>query len=219
LALTQHCFNSLRKRAGHPYIHIVLDNGSKDGTVDWLRLSNVADEVVVLPKNVGIACGCNMLRELVMANKPSLVIKMDNDCEILTAGLLDQVVDLYDRLCKSYSFEPRQMPVLSPHVSGIRTQVHRQHIENLCSHEIGWTQIVGGLFHIVPIQHYERYLYDESLPLAYGNDGHFCKWLRGEGVPIGYIEDLHVAHYMTTDGQEAAMPEYFKRKRIEEVQL
>lgn len=210
LELTSTCLSSLHAKAGRPFKHIVLDNGSEDGTQDWLVNSRDRFEsLFLLKENIGIARACNLLKAHILGAKPGLIIKMDNDCEVVSDGILASIASLYGQLVPPF-------PVLSPHVSGIRTLVPRSHHTEVGGFRIGWTQIVGGLFHIVPVAVYQEYTYDESLPKARGNDGHFCKWLRDRGISIGYIEDLHVNHYQTTDGQERLFPEYFKRKKIEE---
>jgi len=36
LQYTQDCFSSLWQNAGMPFDHYIVDNGSEDGTVEWL---------------------------------------------------------------------------------------------------------------------------------------------------------------------------------------
>ena len=218
LELTRRCLPLLHEKAGHRFAHVVLDNGSTDGTVEWLRSKyTMFSNIVYEMENVGIARACNHLKEIVLSHSPDLVIKMDNDCEVLSDEILKSISMLYEHMVDSRPFTKfRSLPVLSPHVSGCRTRVKRIGAVETGGFRIGWTQIVGGLFHVVPVAVYKEYCHDETLPKAWGNDGHFCKWLRERGTAIGYIEDLHVAHYLTTDGQERMFPEYFERKKLEE---
>jgi hypothetical protein len=54
LDYTKHCLETLRAQAGYPYDHIILDNGSSDGTVEWLRRPDF-HAVVRYPVNAGIS--------------------------------------------------------------------------------------------------------------------------------------------------------------------
>jgi hypothetical protein len=111
---------------------------------------------------------------------------------------------------------------LSPRVEGINRQPTRVTHAYLAGHQIGLTAIIGGLFHVLPAAMYrEFYLqggYDETLPLAKGQDDQLCEWLRMNGYRKGYIEDVVVEHYEGTDAQARRFPEYFERKFREEMQ-
>jgi GT2 family glycosyltransferase len=56
LEYTKHCFETLRVNAGCDYDHFVLDQGSGDGTAEWLIRQDDL-EVVPLAENVGICRG------------------------------------------------------------------------------------------------------------------------------------------------------------------
>ncbi len=213
LPYTQHCLSSFYENAGYPFKHFILDNGSQDGTPEWLRVNIPPEHTVIYSQeNLGIARAANQLRPQVLSSNPDLIIKLDNDCEVLTPNILARIVAFYEAV----KAEGAVLPVTSPLVHGLRTRVGRIGYAKVGLFTLEYTQIVGGIFHVVPVGVYSQYAYDETLPKAFGNDGHFCKWLRERGVPIGYISELDVAHYETTDGQELRFPVYFKRKRIEE---
>jgi GT2 family glycosyltransferase len=55
---TKKCFQSLQENAGYSYDHYIIDNGSKDGTADWLKEGNYT-KVIYNPENVGISNGSN----------------------------------------------------------------------------------------------------------------------------------------------------------------
>ena len=64
LEYTKRSFASLKENAGCRYDHFVLDNGSKDGTWDWLTDK---DDLFVVNSdhNVGISAGMNYLLDLI----------------------------------------------------------------------------------------------------------------------------------------------------------
>ncbi len=211
LAYTQHCFATLASKAGVPYDHYVVDNGSEDGTVEWLQNTYRPKKVIRFHYNAGISRASNVALTHVFMTRYDLIVKFDNDCEVVSDNILGQIVEIYE---DGKVFAPQY--ILSPAVGGIANQPKRVRYTMLAGRRIGLTSIVGGLFHVVPLAVYRRYHYPENLPLARGQDDHFCHWARANGCEVGYIEGLQVNHYRTTDGQAQDYPEYFERKWREE---
>lgn len=232
LQYTKDCFASLRENAGMPFDHYVFDNGSTDGTQEWL-MSELDERrlfaVCRFGTNQGISFGSNYCVDAIFdpprahpfsffdrgASKPDrydLICKFDNDCYIRTPNILPQI--------RAVAAEAGDNWILSPRVEGINKQPKRVRTVDIGGHPIGETGIVGGLFHIVPASVYRRYMdaggYPEDLPLAKYQDDRFCHWWRKQGGRCGYIEDLVVEHYEGTDAQAKRFPEYFSRKWAEE---
>lgn len=220
LDYTKHCFNSLRDKAGHQFDHFVIDNGSHDDTQEWIVeeiRSGRLRSIIRLPENKGISVASNLALNRICDLGYDLIIKMDNDCEVISENLLGQIVEIYEDIL-SKPFNPSY--VLSPRVEGINNQPARAAFESHGGRRIGLTGIIGGLFHIVPAKVYKAYLeqggYPEGLPKAHGQDDNFCHWVLSNGGKLGYIEGLIVNHYEGTDGQAKRYPDYFQRKFKEE---
>jgi len=211
LDYTKLCFDLLRSHAGVPFDHFVLDNGSTDGTQEWLERKYRPYLFLKQPKNEGISRGSNMVLDAIFyRRKYDLVCKFDNDCEVISENILGQMTEIYSDV----KFGPRY--ILSPRVEGIVHQPTRVRYTMLAGRRIGLTAIVGGLFHVVPAAVYSRYRYPEALPPGKGQDDHFCDWARRSGCEVGYVEGLIVNHYRGTDQQAQDYPEYFERKWREE---
>ncbi|MGB9683276.1 MAG: glycosyltransferase, partial [bacterium] len=87
LEYTKKCIESIRKYTPEPYELIVVDNGSKDGTVEYLE--NQPDiKLVKNPTNVGFAMGNNMGMKLA---KGDYVVILNNDT-IVTQGWLTRFI-------------------------------------------------------------------------------------------------------------------------------
>jgi GT2 family glycosyltransferase len=212
LEYTRHCFGTLLQNAGYPFDHFILDNGSQDGTPEWIREHYRPKFFHQRDYNIGISRGSNfLLGKILYESDYDLIIKMDNDCEVLTSELLRKVVILFETLLAN-----NINMLLSPRVEGINRQPNRAYYLNNFLFRIGVTGIIGGLFHIVPAAIYRKYRYPENLALAKGQDDHFCNWARENDILKGYIEDLVVNHYEKTTGQAEWFPEYFERKWKEE---
>lgn len=217
LAYTQQSFASLREKAGQPYRHFVYDNGSQDGTRDWLMYClSYYYSVRCEPDNAGISVASNECLKTIFncCSKVDLIIKMDNDCRVVSPNILTEFARIYDE-------DPEaQKWVLAPRVEGIVHQPRRARTHQLAGHEIGVTAIVGGIFHVVPAPIYREFMeaggYPEDGFLAAGQDDFLCEWLRQNRISKGYVEDLVVEHIDGTNGQAAKYPEYFERKWREE---
>lgn len=207
-------FASLKEKAGYPYKHWVFENGSQDGTHEWVILNCEPSRTFMAATNQGISIASNICVKAILAmDNPDLVIKMDSDCQVITPNILASFARIYE--------DPEaQRWVLAPRVQGIVNQPRRVRTHQLAGHEIGVTAIVGGIFHVVPTKIYREFMqdggYDEGLPLAALQDDQFCEWLRAHGYQKGYVEDLECAHIDGTAGQAAKYPEYFQRKWREE---
>ena len=210
LDYSKHCLSLLRRKAGICYDHYVVDNGSTDGTREWLLKNELGfRQVFLAPENMGISSASNLALDMIWRScvDYSLIVKMDNDCEIVSDNIMRSIASV---------FEAKQNIVLSPYVEGINRQPHRGSYEEVAGMKIGYTAIVGGLFHVVPSVLYRDYKYPEDLPKAWGQDDHFCAWVKSKGCDVGYAEDLRVNHFETTNGQCKKYPEYFNRKWKEE---
>lgn len=196
LEYTKRMFEQL-KNCGVKYDHYILDNGSKDGTMDWLVHQDIKD-LTYFKKNMGIWAGIQKILNLTRRFREyDYVVKIDNDMEFPYDNWLKELIDKY---------EENDFDILSPFVQGIcsgKGGVPRLGYEN----GIGIVPHVGGAA-LLTIPEY----YDEDVPLdkpkAQGWDTWFC-----EGLKCGIVEKIIVKH--NTKEQEKNMKWYYKRKKKE----
>lgn len=202
LAYTKHCFGLLHELAGCDFDHYVLDQGSQDGTSDWLRAEYAPTWVELLPENVGVSRGINTLVDQARKRGYDWYVKFDNDCELLTPNVLaDALAD--------------EKWILSPHIHGLNEPPPIQRETQVNGMRVGVPPMIGGIFMAVPAWVFERYRHDESNPVWGMDDVQLCHWFRGNGGDVGYMLDHHANHYETTKGQEQRYPDYFERKYAE----
>jgi len=82
---TRMCLDSIRARTDEPYELIVVDNGSTDATVDYLR-SQSDVKLIENPDNRGFPAGCN---QGIRAAGGDQILLLNNDV-IVTTGWLDR---------------------------------------------------------------------------------------------------------------------------------
>ncbi|KAF0169898.1 MAG: wbdA, partial [Limisphaerales bacterium] len=86
LAYTKLCLASLRAHTTEPYNIFIVDNGSTDGTREWLAAQTDENLFVEFsPANLGVPGGRNRLLQLIQPHlrEDGFVIFMDNDIEVM----------------------------------------------------------------------------------------------------------------------------------------
>jgi len=105
LEYTKLCFESLYHKAGVSFSHFIVDNGSTDGTQEWLENPDPMGATWCMPEsrtlifnkeNRGISIASNQaINAIFKGDVPSLpgsrinydiIVKVDNDCLFLTDG-------------------------------------------------------------------------------------------------------------------------------------
>jgi GT2 family glycosyltransferase len=92
LAYTKRCFEALRTLTEHAsWRLIVVDNGSTDGTVEWLRTQDWLT-VVENGKNLGFTKGCNI--GIRAARPEEDIVLMNNDIIVVDPHWLERLQDI-----------------------------------------------------------------------------------------------------------------------------
>lgn len=82
LEYTRGCLTSLARHTSCPNTVFVLDNGSTDGSADWLS-GRKGLELTLSPANLGVSAGRNLLiYEILRSSGDGLMVFMDNDVEV-----------------------------------------------------------------------------------------------------------------------------------------
>lgn len=210
LKYTQACLALLwREWRQQEFDHFIWDNGSTDGTEEWLRavaLRHKGDVYVHHhPTNVGIKAPFRAFLNRVGPDY-DVIIKFDNDCEIITPGTLSRVVDAHEA-----AQGMRRALLISPIVTGLGPDGQRIRGDGGTSFELGAQPVssagLGGLFqafspHIRDFRH-------GRLDYA-GQDPEINRWWGEREWLRGYLKTCRVAHHKTTAKQVREYPSYFE---------
>ena len=192
LDYTKRMFSQL-KNCGVEYDHFVLDNGSTDGTPEWLKKQDLK-WLSLSPDNKGLWQGIKLILDETDNFKGyDLVLKLDNDMEFPEDNWLKDLIEVY---------ESRDFDLMSPFVEGIqkgRGGVRRIRIED----GIGVVKQLGGASLLCKPEHYGFPV--PNLGKAQGWDRWFSLGMR-----CGIVENIHVKH--DTVKQEEEKPDYYIRK-------
>jgi len=213
LKYTKQSFASLKKTAGYLYDHYVVDNGSKDGTQEWLKENIDEDKLILNEKNVGISKASNQAVDLIKQHGGyDIIVKWDNDCIGLTKNWLTKMIEIW---------KSNHMFALSCYVQGLADHpggASRLGFGLVKGELVGVTKHLGGICHFVDARAYDVFRWDENSFLHGVQDLEFSQWLQFHQYSMGYLENYFVSHGpMGTELQKKDYPDYFER-RIKERQ-
>lgn len=212
LAYTKLAFQSLHEKAGIPFDHFVIDQGSQDVSRHWLEVQqNITIKfLTLLDQNWGISAGTNLaLDQIEQAGDYDLVVKFDNDCLVQTENLLARMVQAYQDLSRDH-----QPLVLGPKVNGLRNNQVRLKTWDTGHETVSRVAIVGGICQMIGGDLVKVRL--PGLKMAWGQDDFLSDQVNKKGGLAALVESCEVEHMETTDGQFKRFPEYFERKWAEE---
>jgi GT2 family glycosyltransferase len=205
LDYTRHCFAQLHENAGCDFDHFVLDQGSTDGTPEWLRDEYDPHALALLPANLGISRGLNTLLDEFDLDDYDVIVKIDNDCELVQPNTLRDVCDL--AVAGGCLLSPRILGLNQPPQATRELRIGDEIILDIPQ--------IGGIFLAAPSWLYDEFRYSETNPPWGVDDVEVCAWWRRRGGTCGYVKRLEAWHYEGTAGQERRWPDYFTRKRSE----
>lgn len=205
LDYTKKMYSSMMKTAGYEFDWFVVDNGSKDKTVEFLQ--GKAFRLATNSKNFGISKASNQALDRIKEDGPyDVIIKIDNDCQFLTNDWLKEIVDLLER---------NKMLIVSPRVEGLRDNpggVPRTRYFYIGHHFLGMAPHIGGICCAADAKIYENFRWEEEDFLHGEQDYVFSKYVTGQQKILAYMENLIVEHIDTTAGQLKTYPKYEQAK-------
>ena len=200
LYYTSHCFKRLKNFAGESFEHIVVDNGSQDGTPELLQEEGF--NIIRNNKNRGITIASIQGYRWLLDKKIDIIIKMDSDCELLTPDTLIALDKFFEEAGENY--------IISPVVKGIDTKPSIISKDKVGSFQFNKTNHIGGIFRAMKINAFTDTVNNCKLL----NDAVLNAYFREKNKEIGYLPAVEVNHFETTKGQEKRYPEYFNKKYI-----
>jgi GT2 family glycosyltransferase len=193
LDLTKQMMYSLEKNTHILFDHYIIDQGSDDGTLEYLKTfkyKNANLYLFPLPKNIGINAGdCFALEQI--GREYDIIIKLDNDALIMTDSWLEKCILVL-----------RKKIIISPYVIGLldnRGGVPRYAYDP--DKHLSYAPALGGICLIGR----SRAWFEDSNgfdgrynPDYHHDDMEFCDRLRSSGYKFAYKEDVIISHLDTS---------------------
>lgn len=219
LEYTKQMYKSIHERSGYAFDWFVIDQGSTDGTQEWIK-SLTRDQKAdtkwreklrykLYENNVGIAKGWNNAIEFIKSEgEYDIVVKVDNDAELMTQDWLKDMVEIFER---------NTTLILSPYVEGLEGApggVLRQRQSGdspyvtINDRVLGVVPYLGGIVYAAPMKLYDDWKFNEKYE---GNKDYLLSMYAAQnGYSLFYMEEYRVWHIDGTKGQKEKYPDYFK---------
>lgn len=216
LVSTRNTFESMRQaRPGHKYHHYVYDQGSTDGTEQWLCDMHEAGRLHSVTRwgeNVGISVGFNRAFNA-LKDSYDFIMSVDNDCEFKTKHWLKKLLNAHKALSKKDA-----RTIIAPRVKNLQNVPSTYAIHAEGGFRFSFVEILGGICRLIPVGALtcgDGFTFEERLPKAFGQDQYLAKWCRTNIIPMAYVENVLVRHMQTDADQQIHIPEYYGRKQYE----
>jgi GT2 family glycosyltransferase len=190
----QRSFSSLWNLTQGPYLHYVLDQGSTDGTVDWLSDMYREGRIHYLrlsPTNIGISRGSNELLDVIMpGDYHSWIVKFDSDIIVQTPRWLERLI----KRCP-------EKAAISPHVLGlIQHPGGAPRTSRDAKKRLGYVKHLGGAVNAAPTAAWKDFGRWVVPAPAHGlQDTEFSNRLKDKGWKLCHAEDILVRHIRNVD--------------------
>lgn len=135
LAYTKQAIDSIIRYTMYPHVITVVDNGSMDGTSEYLRLlqtQGIIKNLVLLKRNIGIAKASNIAWHAEQCAE--YFLKYDNDIVIQKKNWLARMVYTIDTIpfagVIAYNFEPVSYPLYT--INGCSVRIKKGNVGGAC---------------------------------------------------------------------------------------
>lgn len=159
--------------------HLFIDNGSTDGTQEWIKQHNH----IQLEENYGIAyafaCGVNALEGY------DYILKLDNDIEVVTDDIVNKMLEF---LCRNNRFVVSPTDLLLDKNFAPRSNGK----ERLNGYNIEFVTHTGGAFQMMPYNA-AKLLVTQYKALSRG-DYAIGQFFKSRGYRPVYLRDLEMKH-------------------------
>lgn len=188
---TEQWLKELHIKAGYPFKHVVVDNGSTDGTREWLLESKMNFSLLPNEENVGIMKAWIQAYQYSIDNGffPDYILKYDDDCEIKTPNILEKMVAFMEKTDDRYCIAPIDLNIDPEYVP--QRLIEFKDVEKIEGETVRVVTHIGGMFALYPVKAFQKFLEVGGVE----RDQRRGEFLREQHrINSLYLCDLWVAH-------------------------
>jgi Predicted glycosyltransferases len=209
LADTKKAFAGLREMAGVEFDHFVLDNGSTDGTSEWLaKEKGKIYSIHYSYDNKGQCIASNILLDEIKdhGSKYDFILRYDNDIIPQSPSFVKSLIEA------SKALGPNS--VVSPTIEGLLNPPEAFGEKKVGAFTFGFVEILGGACRLMPAATLKDFRFTEHGNLSLGEAAKFADHCQRNNFPMAYVKGIKVLHDTAAHVKDNA--EYFQRRKIEE---
>jgi GT2 family glycosyltransferase len=184
LELTKKSIQSILEKTLYPYYLTIVDNNSKDGTVEYLKdlyHQGKIKNLILLEQNLGVATAANLAWQM---EDTELYVKFDNDMQALLSTWLSALVRVIENVHKvgilGYNFKDKKTS-----------------LEVIRGFTLRKSYSIGGGVVIIPRRTKDKIGYWREDYGPYGQeDGDYSLRVNASGMLCAYLPDTEAINNM-----------------------
>lgn len=204
LDYTKRTFSDLHEKAGVSFDHYIVDNGSTDGTQEWLRkqfANGVFRGLILNSENRGVVGAVNQIWHTLELY--DYILRLDNDCEIITDDILVRMIKV---------IKAGEKLIINPVIKGLVNPLTPVSYTTIAGERVSKLNGTGGIFRLMSNAAFKLTGRDEyEVPIHYKYDNYVNKVTKKAGFTHCRLEDCFIKHMDTSQGQAENKPEYIKQ--------
>ncbi|UCH62336.1 MAG: glycosyltransferase family 2 protein [Fidelibacterota bacterium] len=222
--ITLQCLRSLERLKYGNYATILVDNGSRDGSVEAVSTDFPQVKVLSLPVNLGFAGGNNAGLEVALQQNPDWIMFLNNDTEV-APDLLTALTSGIKRFPDGAVFGPKiyygeeedliwyaggemNLPLGRLRHRGIRERDQGQY------NQAGPTDFVSGCCLLIRADLVRQLGGFDPSYVMYTEDADLCYRVRQLGFSCYYLPDGRIKHYLSSSiGGELSLRKVYLKWR------
>lgn len=196
LELTIATLNRLQRNTHEPFRLVIADNGSTDGTVEWLEDNRhrfpFLEKLLLFGTNLGVGRALNN-GIVFAASRSTRIGRIDNDILVPLHWLRD-----LNRVLQS-SIAPSIVSAFASNVPEFRDAIETIDVQLVAQQRVYGVDLVGGCCTLFRPGLFNDLGFLPEVPLYGVEDGGLCKAVKGKGETIVMVETVEVEHLATPD--------------------
>ncbi|MCC6020598.1 MAG: glycosyltransferase family 2 protein [Thermoproteaceae archaeon] len=181
--LLRKCLLSLRKTQYSNYRALVVDNGSRDGSVETVKREFPEVEVIALPKNLGYARANNFGIIYALRHNAEYIVLLNNDTEILDSRWLYLAVRIMEK--------NKDIGILGFNLI-LPNGASQQYYDKTKPWEVNEVVFAAAMVRAVVFR--KVGILDHDYVIGYAENVDFCYRVRRCNLKVVYVPQIRIHH-------------------------
>ena len=208
LDMTRKSFKALRNWSGVEFDHFVFDNGSEDGTPEWLYEQQKKGRLAWVDAR-GVNYGQNIAANYLLDEMVGydFIMRWDNDAMPRTRRFLKKLLRAAQ--------QANEPVILSPKITMLKHEPPVLDLFRTGEFELEVVSILGGICRLHPAEFFEGWRFNKYGALGFGEANEVADRCTDLGMGMARVSGVEVEHTNGEDGQAKMWPEYFSFEQKE----